>query len=154
MANQQLIDFLDEHQINYLSITHPLAYTAQEIAASAHVPGSEITKTVMVKLDGNMVMVVIPANRRLDLELLRQATGAESATLATESEFRRLFKDCELGAMPPFGNLWGISVITDEELAHEKRISFNAGSHLELIKIAYSDFDQWVHPTVLHVTQS
>ena len=148
MPAAKLRKFLDENAVRYVSIQHSPAYTAQETAASAHVPGRELAKTVMVKIDGNMAMAVLPATKRLDLDRLRAAAGAESAALANEAEFRSTFPDCEVGAMPPFGNLYGLDVYVEESLAEDEQIAFNAGSHAELIQLAYEDFRRVVAPRV------
>lgn len=148
MPLQKLTEFLDSHGVKYLTINHSRAYTAQEIAASAHIPGKELAKTVMVKLDGRMAMAVLPASYRVDLDALKAAAGAQDAALATEAEFKDLFPECEVGAMPPFGNLWGLPVYVAETLAEDKEIAFNAGTHSQLVRMAYADFERLVKPTV------
>ena len=149
MPTRKLKEFLDTHNIKYVSIKHSEAYTAQEIAASAHIPGKELAKTVIVKLDGNMAMTVLPAGFKIDFGLLREVTKAKKVELAREEEFKDVFPDCEIGAMPPFGNLYGLEVFVAEALAEDKEIAFNAGSHIELIKLAYKDFENLVNPKVL-----
>lgn len=148
MPVKKLKDFLDKNGVKYVSLKHSPAFTAQEIAASAHVPGKELAKTVMVKLDGKMAMAVLPASFRVDFELLKKAAGAKKAELAGEEEFKGAFPECELGAMPPFGNLYGMAVYASEALAADEEIAFNAGSHIELLKLAYKDFERLVKPTV------
>ena len=148
MPAQKLKQFLDSHQVRYVSIQHSPAYTAHEIAASAHIPGREVAKTVIVKLDGVMAMAVLAATKKLDLELLERAAGARSAALATEREFRDMFPDCEVGGMPPFGNLYGMRVLVDDMLTQDETIAFNAGTHSELIQMTYADFARLVQPTV------
>ncbi len=148
MPLQKLREFLDQNSVKYVSVSHSPAYTAQEIAASAHIPGQELAKTVMVKLDGEMAMAVLPASFKVDLEQLRSAAGATEVALATEDEFRGLFPGCEPGAMPPFGNLWNMSVFACETLAEDEEIAFNAGSHTELVKLAFVDFARLVNPKV------
>lgn len=152
MPMRKLTQFLDENRVRYVRISHSPAYTAQEIAASAHVPGRELAKTVMVKLDGRMSMVVLPASSQIDIEQLRRATGAHEARLATEDEFRGLFPECELGAMPPFGNLFSMPVVVAEELTEDDDIAFNAGSHTELVRMAYEDYRRLVEPRVVDLT--
>ena len=122
MATNKLKEFLDDQHVKYLTISHSTAYTAQEIAALAHVRGDELAKTVMVKLDGKMAMAVLPASYKLDLSLLKLASGTDAVELASESEFKALFPDCETGAMPPFGNLYGMAVFADESLAKDEEI--------------------------------
>lgn len=148
MPAKKLKEFLDAHQVKYVTIRHSEAYTAQEIAALAHIRGKELAKTVMVKVDGKMAMAVLPASNRVDMSLLNAAAGAKSIGLATESEFKSLFPDCEIGAMPPFGNLYGMSVFADASLSKDDEIAFNAGSHIELIRMAYKDFERLVQPAV------
>jgi len=148
MPVQKLKDFLDANGVRYVTIVHSKAFTAQETAASAHIKGKELAKTVMVKLDGKMAMAVLPASFPLDLNLLRQAAGGSQVELASEKEFRDLFPDCEAGAMPPFGNLYGMDVFVAERLAGDEQIAFNAGSHTELVQLAYADFERLVKPTV------
>ena len=141
--------FLDAHDVKYVIISHSKAYTAQGIAAITHISGKEVAKTVIVKLDGDLAMAVLAASFQVDLEALRKATGVREAELANEHDFKRHFPDCETGAMPPFGNLYGIPVYVDETLTEDKEIVFNAGSHYELIKLAYKDFERLVKPEVM-----
>ena len=141
--------FLDSSGIRYVSIRHSAAFTAAEVAASVHVAGRDFAKTLIVDLDDERVMIVLPATRRLLLGELREMLESEHVRLATEAEFQDLFPDCELGAMPPFGNLYGMKVYVAADLAHESEIAFNAGTHTEVIKMAYDDFDRLVKPLVL-----
>jgi Ala-tRNA(Pro) deacylase len=154
MPLQRLREFLDQNRVKYLSISHSPAYTAQEIAATAHIPGQELAKTVMVKLDGAMAMAVLPASFQVDLEELRSAAGAEKVELASEAEFKGLFPGCEPGAMPPFGNLWNLPVFACERLAEDEEIAFNAGSHTELVKLSFADFARLVEPRVVRFSSS
>jgi Ala-tRNA(Pro) deacylase len=148
MPARKLKEFLDSQHIDYTSIPHSTAYTAQGIAALTHISGKELAKTVMVKLDDKMAMAVLPASKTVDLEMLRQTTGAKNAGLASEREFREKFPDCETGAMPPFGNLYNLPVFAEESLSRDKEIAFNAGTHNELIRMAYDDFARIVQPTL------
>ena len=148
MPAETLRKFLDKHNIKYVTIKHSLAYTAQEIAASAHIHGKEIAKTVIVKVNDKMAMAVIPANFKIDLGLVSEAAGAGSAQLASEEEFQDLFPGCALGAMPPFGILYDLPVYVVESLAEDAEIAFNAGSHTELLKLAYKDFVLLVKPKI------
>lgn len=149
MPVRKLKEFLDSSKIKYVSIKHSLAYTAQEIAASAHIRGKELAKTVMVSLDGKTAMAVLPASYRVDLERLKKAVGAKKIELLTEKDFKDMFPECEVGAMPPFGNLYGMEVYVATSLAEDDEIAFNAGSHTELIRVAYKDFERLVKPKVL-----
>jgi Ala-tRNA(Pro) deacylase len=149
MPVKKIKEFLDSQNIKYISIIHSSAYTAQEIAASAHIPGKELAKTVMVKIDGGMAMAVLPATKKVDFDLLKEASGANKVELAGEQEFKGMFPDCEVGAMPPFGNLYGMKVFVAEILTEDKEIVFNAGSHTELIKLEYKDFEKLVKPKII-----
>lgn len=149
MPVRQLKEFLDSNNVKYVSITHSTAYTAQEIAALTHTKGRDMAKTVIVKVGDSLAMAVLPASFRADLEHLKEGIGVETISLATESEFRARFPGCETGAMPPFGNLYGMPVFVDESLTKEKEIAFNAGSHNELMRLAYADFQRLVQPMVL-----
>lgn len=149
MPAQKLKDFLDENEIQYITITHSQAYTAQKVAASAHISGWEIAKTVIVKVDGELAMAVLPASTRIDMRVLKEVTGFENVQLATEDEFSSRFHDCETGAMPPFGNLYGMDVYVANSLAEDEEIAFNACSHTELVRMSYYDYARLVHPKVL-----
>ncbi len=148
MPVKQLKDYLDSQHIKYVSIVHSQAYSAQEIAASAHIPGRELAKTVMVRIDDKMAMAVLAASSNVDLHLLKQVAGAGMVGLATEEDFKDKFPGCVIGAMPPFGNLYGMEVYVDLGLTTDQKISFNAGSHVELIQMMYQDFDSLVKPRV------
>ncbi|MBN1290823.1 MAG: YbaK/EbsC family protein [Candidatus Latescibacteria bacterium] len=149
MPMQKLKEFLDSHQIKYVTISHSKAYTAQEVAATSHVPGKELAKTVIIKIDGKMAMAVLPSSFQVDFYLLKKAMGANIIDLAEEGEFKDTFPGCDVGAMPPFGNLYGMAVYVDNTLSEDKEIAFNAGTHTELIRLAYKDFEQLVQPTLL-----
>jgi len=152
MPIERLKRFLEQEGVEYETLAHDEAYTAREIAASAHVPGKELAKTVMVRIDGAMTMVVLPSDDRVDLDLVRDVAEADEVELASEAEFRELFPSCDPGAMPPFGNLWDVKVIADSRLAEDEEIAFNAGSHTELVRLAYRDFERLVAPTVAHIS--
>ena len=149
MPARKLKQFLDSHNIKYVSIKHSEAYTAQEIAASAHIPGKELAKTVIVKIDGNMAMAVLPAGYKVEFELLKEAAKANKVELASEEEFKDVFPDCEIGAMPPFGNLYDLDVLVDNSLVDDDEIAFNACNHHELIRLAFKDFTKLVKPMIL-----
>src|SRR5436853_7277464 len=152
MPAKKLKEFLDREKIKYVSIVHSTAYTAQEVAASAHITGRELAKTVIVELDGEMAMAVLPANRKIVLQDLREVTGSDKVKFASEDEFKEKFPDCETGAMPPFGNLYGMDVYVAAGFSENDAIAFNAGSHTEVIKMAYADFERLVKPKVLSFT--
>jgi len=152
MPVKKLKEFLDTNQVKYVSIQHSKAYTAQEVAASAHVPGKAMAKVVIVELDGEMAMTVLPANRKVVLQDLREITGSDRVRFVAEERFKDRFPDCEIGAMPPFGNLYGMEVYAAESLAKNEEIAFNAGSHEEIIKLAFHDFERLVQPRVVAFT--
>jgi Ala-tRNA(Pro) deacylase len=149
MLLARLQAFLDSHNIKYVVISHSVGYTAQGIAALTHISGKALAKTVIVKLDGSLAMVVVSAASQVDLSRLKSVTGASNAALATEQEFKDKFPDCETGAMPPFGNLYDLPVFADESLSRDKEIAFNAGSHRELVRLAWEDFARLVEPKVI-----
>jgi len=149
MPIQKLRQFLDENLVKYIVITHSKAYTSQGVAASAHIPGNELAKTVMLKKDGELCMAVLPASKQVSLAAFASLTNSAGVSLASERDFKDHFPDCEIGAMPPFGNLYGLRVYADPLLTRDKEIAFNAGSHRELIQLAYSDFERFVNPTIL-----
>lgn len=148
MLVDRLRKYLEEHHVKYVTLSHSPAFTAQEIAASAHVPGRELAKTVMVKLDGRMAMVVLAAPDRVSARRLKEVSGAKEVELASEKEFADIFPRCEVGAMPPFGNLWDLAVFADSRLREDEHICFNAGTHTELVKLPFADFERLVRPTV------
>jgi Ala-tRNA(Pro) deacylase len=151
MPYRRLKEFLDSQKVKYVTINHSAAYTAQEIAASAHVRGKELAKTVMVTLDGKMAMAVVPASRKVNFEQLQEASGAKNVQLAGEQAFRDIFAGCEVGGMPPFGNLYDMQVYVSRLLAEDEEIAFNAGSHTELIRLAYKDFERLVRPKAARI---
>ncbi len=146
MPSKKLKSFLDENKIKYVSIQHSSAYTAQEIAAIAHIPGKDLAKTVIIKIDGKMAMAVLPASYKVSFDNLKDMLGVKEIRLAYEQEFIDKFPDCEVGAMPPFGNIYGMDVYVAESLAEDEEIAFNACNHTELIKMSFSDFEKLVKP--------
>lgn len=153
MPVAKLREFLDANHVQYTTITHSAAFTAQGIAALTHIPGKELAKTVIVNVDGALAMAVLPASLHVDLDLMRQVTGAKSATIAHERDFQNCFPGCELGAMPPFGNLYDLAVYVDESLTKDQEIAFNAGSHYELIRMKYEDFAKLAKPVVVRIAR-
>ncbi len=146
-ASKKIIQFLKDQKISFELLSHPEAYTAQEIAQAQHVPGKELAKTVIIKSGGTYALAVVTAVQQVDLKLLSEVTGAPT-TLAEEKELAELFPGCELGAMPPFGNLYNLPVYVDTLLKEDEHIVFNAGTHVDTIKMAYSDFEKCVKPKV------
>jgi Ala-tRNA(Pro) deacylase len=154
MPAQRLQAFLDENQVKYIVISHSRAFTTQEVAAATHIPGKELAKSVIVEIDGEMAMAVLPGSQKVDVDLLRDASGAKRVELAKESAFKDRFPECDLGAMPPFGNLYDMPVYVADSLAEDEEIAFNAGSHTELVKMSYRDFERLVRPRVMHFAVS
>ena len=150
MAIAKLKEFLDREGVKYTAVSHARAYKIQEVAESAHISARQLAKTVIVKLDGEMAMAVLPADQKVIMQDLCDMTGSERVKFATEAEFEKHFPDCEIGAMPPFGNLYGMEVFVAESLAGTDEIAFNAGSHSEVIRMSYADFDRLVQPKVLN----
>jgi Ala-tRNA(Pro) deacylase len=149
MPKNKIKAFLKENKVKFKVIEHSEVYTAQEIAASAHVPGKQLAKSVMVKIDGEMAMAVLPASYRVDFKQLKKAVGAKKVELASEGEFKDMFPDCEVGAMPPFGNLYNMDVIVAESLSEEMVIAFCGGTHTELIQVSFQDFERLAKPKVV-----
>ncbi len=142
-AVARLREYLDGHGIKYTVISHSKAYTAQELAASTHIRGRNFAKSVVVKAADKFLLVVIPAHHHVRLDAIGRAVGTD-ALLATESEFKDLFPGCEVGAMPPFGNLYNLPVWASETLARDDEMAFNAGTHTDAIRMSYRDFDRLV----------
>ena len=145
---RKLQEVLDRQHVPYEVRTHPEVFTAQEIAAALHVPGRELAKVVMVKAGDRFVMAVLPASWRADPPRLRAVPNAPDARLATEAEFKGLFPDCDVGAMPPFGNLYGLEVYVDRSLTADETILFNAGTHYEAVRMQYEDFARMARPLI------
>jgi Ala-tRNA(Pro) deacylase len=148
MPAQKLKKFLDENGVKYLVVQHSPAFTTQETAAKMHIHGWELAKAAILKVDGKLTMAVLPAPLQVDLVKIKEILGAKSVVLATEAEFRGAFPECDLGAMPIFGNLYGLPVIVDEELSRDESIVFNAGTHTEAIRMDYADFERLARPKV------
>lgn len=152
MPAKKLKEFLDSNKVKYVTISHSSAYTAMEIAAMAHVPGKDLAKTVMIKVNGHMAMAVLPATHMIKMDLLKKVVGNNNIRLATEQEFKDKFPDCEVGAMPPFGNLYAMDVYASAALKEDEEIVFNAGTHTELIKLSFKDFERLVNPKVAEIS--
>ncbi len=148
MPAQKLKKLLDDSDIKYVSINHSPAYTARETAASTLVPRREFAKTIIVDLEGEKVMAVVPASRHVNVAAVVQLAGAQSGHLATEEEFRTLFPDCEVGAMPPFGTLYDMRVFFDEMVKEVDDICFNAGSHGQIICMECDDYLALERPVI------
>ena len=147
-CKDRLEEYLHEHQIPFQVQQHPIAFTAQDVAAREHIPGKMVAKEVIVFADGKMVMLALPAPYRVDFSRATPALGAKEVHLADEAELSVAFPDCEVGAMPPFGNLYHLPVYVDKSLAEDETIVFPAGTHTETMSLKYADFERLVTPTV------
>jgi len=145
---QNVAQFLKNSGVPYEVVQHPQAFTAQEVAASVHVTGKEVAKTIVVNADGKYMMAVIPAPHKLSLRLLKELLGAKEVRLATEAELGQLFPECEIGAMPPFGNLYNMPVYVSSALKDRPEVVFNACTHTEVLKMSFADFERIVQPKV------
>ncbi len=146
MPIKKLQQFLDDNHVKYVTVNHSPAYTAREVAASVFIPRRDFAKVIMIKVDGRVAMAVLPASRRIDIDKLRDATGATHIDIASENEFKDLFPTCETGAMPPFGNLYDMDVWIDNLLVEDDDIFFNAGTHTQLMQMAFKDYQRLVKP--------
>ena len=144
---KRLIDCLNEHKVHYETLHHPEAVSAQRIAQAEHVKGRHHAKVVMIKSGEQHLMMVLPADHQIDLEKVEKAIG-KSVSLDKEQEFKPIFPDCAIGAMPPFGNLYGLPTYVDEHLAEQDYIVFEAGTHSDAIKMSYRDYEKIVKSEV------
>lgn len=148
MPSKRIYELLERERVPYEVLPHAMTITAQETAHAARIPGGEFAKATILKADGRLVMAVLPAGQHVDLERMRQLTRADRLELASEDEFVSVFPDCERGAEPPFGSLYGLDVYLDASLSEHQKIAFNAGTHREAIRIDYETFHRLVRPTV------
>ena len=151
MLSPRLHHFLDERHAPYETLNHPRTITAQETANAAHIGNQHFAKTLMLKVEGKLAMMVMPATYRADLTRLSRALGGLPVELAEESEFKDAFPDCEVGAMPPFGHLYGMPVYVDSRLTGQADIVFNAGSHTDAVRMPYAEFERLVQPELLYL---
>ena len=149
MLSPRLHHFLDERHAPYETLNHPRTITAQDTANAAHIGNRHFAKTVMLKVDGKLAMMVMPASYRIDLTRLSRALGGGMVELATENEFKDAFADCEIGAMPPFGHLYGMPVYVDSRLASQSEIAFNAGTHTDAVRMPYKECERLAQPELL-----
>ncbi len=141
-------DYLEEKGVGFQTHEHEAAYTAQEFAAREHVSGKMVAKSVVVCGNGNFALCVLSANRNLDMEKVARVMKATMVRLADEVEMAKLFPDAEVGAEPPFGNLYALPTFVDTQLAHDKEIVFEAGTHHQAARMKYEDYSRLVKPTV------
>jgi len=149
MLSPRLHNYLDQQQSHYATLTHDRTVTAHETASATHLSRQLFAKTVMLKVDGTLAMMVMPAAYRVDLTRLSRALGGRTVELADETEFKDAFPDCEVGAMPPFGNLYGLPVFVDSRLASQAEIAFNAGTHTDAVRMPYKEFERLAQPELL-----
>ena len=148
-CKQRLEDYLRENEVPFQGQHHARAITAQEVAATEHVPGKMFAKTVMVTADTEQpIMLVLPAPYHVNPEKAAAALGAREVLLAEEERFADIFFDCEVGAMPPFGNLYDVPLYVDKTLAEDETIVFRAGTHTDTMSVSYADFERLVEPTI------
>ena len=147
-CRERMEQYLREHGVSFEVLPHRQVFTMQQVAAELSIPGRRVAKVVMVKADGKPIMLVASAPHRLDFTRVRPMLKAKKVRLAKEDEFADLFPDCATGAMPPFGNLYDVPVYVDRSLAEEQSIVFRIGTHKQVMKVAYADFDRLVQPTV------
>ncbi len=143
---RHITEFLESHKVSFKAAKHPPAYTAQGVAHAQHISGKDVAKVVVVVAGDSKAIAVVPGHHRVNLELLGASMNEKGVRLATEEEFKNDFPDCEVGAMPPFGSLYGLKTWVDEELAEHPHITFNAGTHVDTIEISYADFDRVENP--------
>lgn len=151
---KRLKELFDEAKVSHEVYNHPLAYSAQEIAQRQHISGNEMAKVVMLKVDGKLVMAVITGNQKVHLPTVRAGLGADTVRLATEDEFVSRFPGCEIGAMPPFGNLFGVPTYVDPRVTKDELIYFNAGNHVQSVRISYKDYARLAAPEIIQLTEA
>ncbi len=150
---RRLKELFDDAKVSYEVYNHPLAYTAQEIAARQHFSGKEMAKVVMLEIDDRLMMGVIPGSQKINLNTVKASLGAKQVRLATEDEFVSRFPECEVGAMPPFGHLFGVPVLVDPALEKDDVIYFNAGNHVQTVRLSYKDFARLVKPQIASLVE-
>ncbi len=154
MPIRRLRTYLDTHDVRYVVMDHSPAFSALEEAQYKHISGRNIAKTIILIVEDQPVMLVLPGSEKVSLDFFKEFCDTQDVRLANEDEFREIFPDCEVGAMPPFGNLYGINVYVSKSLTEDDEIAFNAGNHHQVIKMKYRDFERLVHPVVLDFTVS
>jgi Ala-tRNA(Pro) deacylase len=148
-VNDRIKRYLDQQHVTYETVPHREVFTARQVAAESHVGERQLAKVLALEEEkGGHLMLVLPAACRVDLTALRHAAGRHKLSLVSEDDMARLFPDCEIGAMPPFGNLYGMPVYVDACLPQAKEIIFQAGNHHEVIRMGYADYEGMVHPVV------
>lgn len=151
---KRILAYLKENGVPFTLSHHPKAYTAQRVAATAHIPGKILAKIVVIKIDGKLALAVLPANDRIDFEEFARQLHVSKVELASEEEFRKAFPDCETGAMPPFGNLYNMDTYLASDLTNNQEIAFNACNHVDIITMKFEDFNRLVSPVIVHFEMS
>lgn len=149
----KVVEFLQNNQVPFLRLVHGDVYTAQELAAREHVPGMKVAKPVLVRAGTKFVLCVVPAACRLDLDRVARLMGSENAALASESEMRDIFNDCEVGAEPPFGAPYGIETLMDESILADDYLVFQSGRHTEAVKVARTDYERLAKPRIEKISR-
>lgn len=150
---KKLKELFDDAKVSYEVYNHPMAYTAQEIAQRQHFSGDQMAKVVILKVHDKLIMAIVTGSQKIHLATVCASLGADEMRLATEDEFCTKFPDCEIGAMPPFGNLFGLSVYVDPAVTKDESIYFNAGNHVQTVRLSYKDFENLVNPQVVQLTE-
>jgi Ala-tRNA(Pro) deacylase len=150
---EKLRVFFDENRAEYTHTVHSIAYTAREVALAEHLPAREVAKVVVVHGDSGYHMLILPANKLVDFQEVRIALGLSHARMVPETELNHLFPDCELGAMPPLGNLYGMAVYLDSAMAAEEMITFNAGTHRDVVHMRTAEFRRLARPTIVSLAR-
>jgi Ala-tRNA(Pro) deacylase len=148
-----VIRYLKNNGVPFEIIQHDPAFTAHEVASATRVPDKELAKAIVIKVDEKFWMAVLRGDQRLSERHLKRVLGANTVHLAREEDLTNLFPDCELGAMPPFGNLYGLPVLVDKALTEDEDIVFNACKHTESIRMKYKDYERLVQPLVGHFSE-
>lgn len=154
MKERLIIHALKQNHIPYELVIHSQTFSSMKTAQATHTKGIEFAKPIMINVDGEMVMAVLPANYTLDLKKIKESMGAKNVYLATEAEFSPIFSDSVIGAMPAMGNLYGLNVIMDKDMMDDTNIAFNACNHQEIIKMKFSDYKKMVHPRFTNIHRS
>lgn len=147
---KRILAYLDENKVPYQIAAHPKAYTAQRVAASAHISGNYFVKTIVIKFAEKLALAVLPANERINFDQFAKQMNTQKVELATEAEFQKHFADCETGGMPPFGNLYNMDTFISADLLKNEEIAFNAGNHIEIITMKFKDYQRLVNPQAIH----
>ena len=149
MVCKRVTSYLETHDVRFEVLPHRIDYTAQETAADTHTPGRDFAKTILLDMPGGHAMAVVPAVYKVDLEKIRQGIGTGQVKLSDEETMSEVCPDCEVGAEPPFGNLYDLPVYVDPMLTQDEYITFNGGTHEEAIRMRYGDWERIVHPTIM-----